>query len=110
LKNLRHQWNEKNKRHSNVETHQFNAEDLSMTSALDIARIIFPDKPDDWLDYVLWNRTAYPMSKMSTWVGHLEEFRHALKRIPMGATFCELCNNTALPSEWLCEDCNKRRT
>lgn len=72
---------------------------------LDIAKEIFPDKPNDWLDYVLWNRTAYPLNDPTAYRLQLMEFRDAIEECPEGRNLCEMCNRLALPDQWVCEYC-----
>ena len=54
-------------------------------TALDIARKVRPDFPDDYLDYALWNETAYPMNHYHD-IGRSKGWGTQLKRLKPRST------------------------
>lgn len=73
---------------------------------LDIAREIFPNYPDDWLDYTIWNKTAFPLNSTSEMRLQLFELRDALTELKQGDRLCELCCRVAKKDEWICDYCD----
>lgn len=74
---------------------------------IDVAREIFPGKPDDWLGYAIWNRTAFPFNGREGWTAQLIEFRDALDRCPEGKFLCDFCNRHFVDEgQWMCRACD----
>lgn len=74
---------------------------------LDIAREVFPGKPDDWLDYAIWSRTAFPFNRVEEWTAQLYEFRDGLARCPKGKFMCDFCNEHFVDEGvWVCRACD----
>jgi hypothetical protein len=42
---------------------------------LDLARKHFPDKSDKFLNWVLWEKTAFPMASIATVEKQLQEYK-----------------------------------
>ena len=64
--------------------------------AADIVREYFPDATDQFVDYVLWERTGWPSFWQGNPVeclrGQVLDFREALK---LGRRLCDFCNKPA---------------
>ncbi len=74
---------------------------------LDVAREIFPGRPDEWLDFAIWNHTSFPFSRVEKWTADLREFKDALERCPEGMFLCDFCNrNFVRQGQWICHSCD----
>lgn len=85
-----------------------------MVSALDIARNVFPGEPDESLEYIIWNRTGWPVfwpKRFKTTAGalsaQLKAYRRAVAGLREGERLCEFCNRKAATTgRWpLCRRC-----
>lgn len=70
---------------------------------LDLVREYFPDASEDEADFILWERTAFPMNSVDGLRTQLAEFKQAVGRYP-NAGFCDFCNNLAV-TRGLCISC-----
>lgn len=59
-----------------------------MATAMDLARRLIPDEPDDVLDVILWNHTALGFCSVLTLARHLNEWK---KQRDAGLSNCALC-------------------
>lgn len=66
----------------------------------DIVREYVPDATDEEVDYILWERTAYPVASEETVRRHLSEYVDGVVR-------CDRCDRKlARGTEWgLCPEC-----
>ena len=75
-----------------------------------IAREIFPDKDDEFLEHAIWSKTGFPAfwrlengeSIEDCLRRQLTEYKEALK---LGVQLCDFCNIPALPEKFLCLKC-----
>lgn len=80
-------------------------------SALSIAREIFPDRDDQALEDIIWNRTGWPVfwparfrSVESALRAQLKAFRRAVAGLREGERLCTFCNRKARIND-LCRRC-----
>lgn len=74
----------------------------------DVVREVYPDADDDLVEFLLWEKTAYPMGGAS----NVRELLTTLKATQdAGLTPCDDCNKPALKRTKgifdLCADCAK---
>lgn len=81
-------------------------------TALTIAREVFPDETEESLEYIIWNRTGWPVFWPAGFktVGdavrsQLKTYRRALKRLRPGRRLCDFCDRVAVPGASLCRKC-----
>lgn len=83
-------------------------------TALDIAREVFPDREEDELEYLIWNRTGFPAfwpTRFKNAVGalrwQLKAYRRAEAGLREGERLCDFCNRKAMPGgKPLCQRCS----
>lgn len=75
-----------------------------MTTFAEVIRAAFPGANAEDLEYVLWERTPYPMGKVSarSLYKAASGFRRACDH---GLRLCELCDRLAAHGRWTCERC-----
>ncbi len=81
-------------------------------TAIEVARTVFPDKTDQELDDIVWNRTGFPVfwpARFKTTVGalsaQLKAYKRAVQGLREGETLCLFCNRKAVPGEGECKRC-----
>lgn len=75
-----------------------------MTPA-DCIRAAIPDADDALCHYIVWNRTPFPMGRVSA--RDFYRAASAFKRAgAKGIRLCETCHNIAV-DDWNCASCNK---
>lgn len=88
--------------------------ETSNRTALDVAREVFPDVPQDELEYTIWNRTGFPSfwparykTPETALRGQLKAFKRALEGLREGEQLCEFCNRKARGGDRfpLCKRC-----
>jgi hypothetical protein len=72
-------------------------------NVMEVARAAAPDFDDDLLDYLLWERTPFPMriSFRDIYYG----IRRAVRASKHHLILCEYCNRIAEPNRSLCSHC-----
>lgn len=69
-----------------------------------IIRAAIPDATDEACEWVLWERTPYPMGAITA-----RSIYKAASRIQRAATgkkrLCELCDRLAEPEKFICQRC-----
>lgn len=73
---------------------------------IDAVRRWFPNATDDFCDYVLYERTAFPCCDGETVFRQIAEFAETLKTKPADRDFCDFCNELAESGKWLCSACD----
>jgi hypothetical protein len=81
-------------------------------TAIEVARTVFPDKTDEELDYIVWNRTGFPVfwparfkTTVSALTAQLKAYRRAEKGLREGESLCTFCNRKAIPGTSECKRC-----
>ena len=80
---------------------------LTRTTDMDIRTIIraaIPDATDEACEWILWERTPYPMGAIDA-----RSVYKAASRMQRAANhklrLCELCDRVAEPGKWICHRC-----
>jgi hypothetical protein len=75
-----------------------------MSTAAAIAREYFPEASIDELEFILWERTAYPFAPVDDLRDQLARYADFTYRYP-NALPCEFCNNLTVGGSLLCLIC-----
>lgn len=72
--------------------------------ALAVVAAAMPGATEADADYVLWNRTPFPMRAVG-----VRELYHAARRLRRaganGRRLCDLCDRQVMTGKWLCAQC-----
>ncbi len=69
-----------------------------------IMRKAIPDADDQLCEFIVWERTAYPLRKLTT-RGLYKTARRWRRTKEKGLRLCELCDRIAILGDSLCERC-----
>lgn len=76
-----------------------------MTTYADVIRAAMPDASQDECEWVLWERTPYPMGHVTARSLFKAASRFG-RATASGIRLCELCNNRA-EDKWTCGACQR---
>jgi hypothetical protein len=66
-----------------------------------------PGADTDLCEFILWNRTPYPMGRVTA--RSLYQAASRWRRACAGdRKLCELCDNLAVSNRWLCARCERK--
>jgi len=77
-----------------------------MTTYAEIIKAAIPTANEDMCEYILWNRTPYPMAKVSARMLFKAASRTA-RAYRNGFRLCELCDNLADADGFECRSCRE---
>lgn len=75
-----------------------------MTTVASAVLAAIPDASEDVINYVVWERTPYPMGRISVrsvYKAASQLFRAGKNRRQL----CTFCHNQSMPGEWECKKC-----
>lgn len=84
---------------------------------IELAKQVFPDADEAFLDHAIWARTGAPcffdlkegQTVEDRMREQLIEFRRALAECPEGKHLCDHCNNFVAENVWHCWSCDWNR-
>jgi hypothetical protein len=81
-------------------------------TAVDIAREVFPELPDDYLSHLVWERTGFPSFwphtrfSVPTFIRmQLRAYKRAANKAK-GKRLCDFCLRLAEKGRWTCKKCD----
>jgi hypothetical protein len=72
----------------------------------EIVQKAIPGINDEMIDYIIFNRTPYPLTKPSAREVYRAATRWQRARVH-GIMLCELCDNEARQGDWVCTKCDR---
>lgn len=74
-----------------------------MTTVAEVVRAAWPGADDETIDFVLWNRTAYPFECSARRI--YRAARTACRAAAKSIRLCDFCRERAAPGHWVCAKC-----
>jgi len=78
--------------------------EIISTSFADVVRAAIPNADHDCVEYVLWNRTAFPMGRVTA-QGLFKKASGFRRASDAGKSLCDFCDRLSLTGQYCCQRC-----
>jgi hypothetical protein len=75
-----------------------------MTTFAEVIRAAIPNADEDTCEYILWNRTPYPMGRVTARTLY-KAARGSWRADKNGIRLCDHCDKPAVNEQWECAGC-----
>lgn len=77
-----------------------------MTTLAEVIRAAKPDASTDECEFILWERTPYPMGKLTA-RSLYKAASGTFRAFNAGRTLCDFCDRVATPERYVCDRCGE---